>query len=211
MNIVSPFFFATNGIRSRRNDWFFLHLIQRFFRVRVWYVWHDVNKDTFDISRPVTLSFLEKTKRNVITRWIIPSNNTEATYLRYPSKRLVRIPEWMDIFGYRVGFDLSKGKIPRFRESNPIVTSDRNDSRAKPRSRHSSSRLNYDHGHYSGQTRLSVSTRPSRLLLSRPFREKRRVFVLGYRLGYLGDVVAPDIVLSNMTGRGGRVKAQIRR
>lgn len=84
----------------------------------------------------------------------------------------------MDIFGYRVGFDLSKGKIPRFRESDPIVTSDRNDSRAKPRSRHSSSRLNYDHGHYSGQTRLSVSTRPSRLLLSRPFREKRRVFVV---------------------------------
>lgn len=158
----------------------------------------------------VLFSFLEKTKRNVITRWIIPSNNTEATYLRYPSKRLVRIPEWMDIFGYRVGFDLSKGKIPRFRESNPIVTSDRNDSRAKPRSRHSSSRLNYDHGHYSGQTRLSVSTRPSRLLLSRPFREKRRIRArvpswLSWRRG------RSWYVLSNMTGRGGRVKAQIRR
>lgn len=58
--------------------------------------------------------------------------------------------------------DLSKGS---FVSANLIQSSRRKKrfSGHKPRSRLSSSRLNYDHGHYSGQTRLSVSTRPSPL------------------------------------------------
>lgn len=162
MNIVSPFSLEWDKI-ERGNDWFlFFASIQWFFRVFAGYVWHDVNKDTIFYASSLYNSRGEE--RNI--RGIILSSNTKFTILLI-SRSFENFFENCSNNSLRSrnefsALDLSKGS---FVSANLIQSSRRKKrfSGHKPRSRLSSSRLNYDHGHYSGQTRLSVSTRPSPL------------------------------------------------
>lgn len=126
------------------------------------YVWHDVNKDTIFYASSLYNSRGEE--RNI--RGIILSSNTKFTILLI-SRSFENFFENCSNNSLRSrnefsALDLSKGS---FVSANLIQSSRRKKrfSGHKPRSRLSSSRLNYDHGHYSGQTRLSVSTRPSPL------------------------------------------------
>lgn len=126
------------------------------------YVWHDVNKDTIFFASSLYNSRREE--RNI--RGIILSSNTKFTILLI-SRSFENFFENCSNNSLRSrnefsALDLSKG----FFVSANLIQSSRRKKRFsghKPRSRLSSSRLNYDHGHYSGQTRLSVSTRPSPL------------------------------------------------
>ena len=162
MNIVSSFSLEWDKI-ERGNDWFlFFASIQWFFRVFAGYVWHDVNKDTIFYASSLYNSRGEE--RNI--RGIILSSNTKFTILLI-SRSFENFFENCSNNSLRSrnefsALDLSKGS---FVSANLIQSSRRKKrfSGHKPRSRLSSSRLNYDHSHYSGQTRLSVSTRPSPL------------------------------------------------
>lgn len=123
---------------------------------------YDVNKDTIFFASSLYNSRREE--RNI--RGIILSSNTKFTILLI-SRSFENFFENCSNNSLRSrnefsALDLSKGS---FVSANLIQSSRRKKrfSGHKPRSRLSSSRLNYDHGHYSGQTRLSVSTRPSPL------------------------------------------------
>lgn len=123
---------------------------------------YDVNKDTIFFASSLYNSRREE--RNI--RGIILSSNTKFTILLI-SRSFENFFENCSNNSLRSrnefsALDLSKG----FFVSANLIQSSRRKKRFsghKPRSRLSSSRLNYDHGHYSGQTRLSVSTRPSPL------------------------------------------------